>query len=74
MNTVSLKGKGFTAHVKTGDKVLQDQLLLEFDMSVIRQAGCDLLTPVIVPGGQEVVKEVQIATSVSDKVMHVNYS
>ncbi|ASA19992.1 PTS sugar transporter subunit IIA [Paenibacillus donghaensis] len=56
-NTVSLKGEGFTAHVQTGDRVRQGQLLLEFDMAAITQAGYSVVTPMIVPGGQDNVKE-----------------
>ncbi|MNC75872.1 PTS system glucose-specific EIICBA component [compost metagenome] len=67
MNTVSLKGEGFTAHVKTGDRVEQGQLLLEFDMTLIRTAGYSLLTPVIVQNGQDIVKEVRVRI-VSDEL------
>lgn len=60
MNTVSLKGEGFTAHVKTGDSITEGQLLLEFDIKAIEQAGCLVLTPVIVPNGQDKVKAVEV--------------
>lgn len=59
MNTVSLKGEGFTAHVRSGDKVEKGQLLLEFDISAIQQAGYPVITPVIVPNGQDSVKKVE---------------
>lgn len=48
MDTVELNGKHFTAHVKAGDKVKVGQLLLEFDMKTIQEAGYKLVTPVIV--------------------------
>ena len=63
MNTVSLKGEGFTAYVKSGDRVEKGQLLLEFDIPAIQQAGYSVITPVIVPNGQECVKRVEIAES-----------
>ncbi|MNH86095.1 PTS system beta-glucoside-specific EIIBCA component [compost metagenome] len=51
INTVSLKGSGFTTHVQTGDKVKAGQLLIEFDIEAIRNAGLPLVTPVLVPSG-----------------------
>ena len=48
MDTVSLNGEGFTAHAKTGDHIRVGQLLLEFDMELIRSKGLPLTTPVII--------------------------
>ena len=48
LDTVNLKGEYFVAHAKTGDKVKAGDLLLEFDMKKIREAGYDIITPVIV--------------------------
>lgn len=48
INTVNLKGRHFTAHVKTGDLVKKGDLLLEFDMAMISQEGYDLTTPVVI--------------------------
>lgn len=48
MDTVELDGKGFTAHVVQGSKVKKGQLLLSFDMDVIKAAGYPVTTPVIV--------------------------
>lgn len=48
MDTVELKGKGFTAHVKNGDKVSVGDLLTEFDMNLIKEAGYSLVTPIVV--------------------------
>lgn len=48
MDTVELKGKGFTAHVKNGDKVSVGDLLTEFDMDLIKEAGYSLVTPIVV--------------------------
>lgn len=49
INTVSLKGSGFTTHKNIGDKVQAGELLLEFDMEAIRAAGYPLITPIIIP-------------------------
>lgn len=48
VNTVKLKGKHFDKQVQEGDKVEQGQLLLEFDVAAIREAGFVTATPVIV--------------------------
>ncbi|WP_455453543.1 PTS system trehalose-specific EIIBC component [Streptococcus salivarius] len=48
MDTVSLDGKGFEAHVEQGDKVIVGQQLISFDMDVIKEAGLVTETPVII--------------------------
>ncbi|WP_028592211.1 PTS sugar transporter subunit IIA [Paenibacillus massiliensis] len=59
MDTVSLKGEGFTPMVETGDRVSAGQILLEFDMEHIKAAGYPIITPVIVPNGLDAVLEVK---------------
>ena len=48
MDTVSLDGQGFEAHVVQGDKVKAGQKLITFDMDAIQGAGLVTETPVIV--------------------------
>ena len=48
MDTVSLDGKGFEAHVEQGDKVVVGQQLISFDMDVIKEVGLVTETPVII--------------------------
>ncbi len=48
LDTVSLKGQHYTPHVSTGDKVKKGDLVLEFDMEKIKEAGFDTITPVII--------------------------
>ena len=48
MDTVSLDGKGFEAHVAQGDKVTVGQKLISFDMDIIKKAGLVTETPVII--------------------------
>ena len=48
MDTVSLDGKGFEAHVTQGDKVVVGQQLISFDMEVIKEAGLVTETPAII--------------------------
>ena len=48
LETVSLEGKPFKAHVKSGESIKKGQLLLEFDMDEIRKSGCKTVTPVLI--------------------------
>ena len=48
MDTVSLDGKGFSPQVKLDDEVIQGQLLLNFDIDVIQEAGLEIVTPVVI--------------------------
>lgn len=48
LDTVALKGEGFQAHVKSGDQVKKGDLLLTADLSKIKEAGYDVITPVII--------------------------
>ncbi|WNS45607.1 beta-glucoside-specific PTS transporter subunit IIABC [Paenibacillus sp. MMS20-IR301] len=47
-DTVKLKGKHFTPKAKQGDAVKKGQLLMEFDVAAIKEAGYTLTTPVII--------------------------
>ena len=48
MDTVKLDGKGFAPHVAKGDVVRRGDVLAEVDWDVIRQAGYDTITPMVV--------------------------
>lgn len=48
IDTVSLKGEGFTALVKKGERVSAGQPLASVDLDVLRQHDLPLYTPVIV--------------------------
>jgi beta-glucoside PTS system EIICBA component len=48
LDTVKLKGKYFTTHVNTGDRVHVGQLLVEFEMDKIIEAGYEVVTPVVI--------------------------
>ena len=48
LETVNLKGKHYTVHAATGDKVTKGQLLIEFDLEALKAEGYNPITPVVV--------------------------
>lgn len=72
VDTVSLKGDGFVPHVVTGQTVEQGELLLEFDIARIQEAGLSDITSVIVPGGQEKVQRIE-GLQDEDAVLRIYY-
>lgn len=48
MDTVELEGKGFEIFVKQEDQVKKGDLLVKFDLSLIKEAGYSTVTPIVV--------------------------
>lgn len=48
MDTVKLEGKYFNAHVSQGDQIDIGDILIEFDLEKIKEAGYPIVTPVII--------------------------
>ncbi|KAA9001250.1 PTS beta-glucoside transporter subunit IIABC [Affinibrenneria salicis] len=63
IDTVKLDGQYFTAHVKTGARVKQGDLLLEFDYQAISAAGYDITTPVLITNSESYIDVVPAAES-----------
>lgn len=62
VDTVEMKGDGFSPKVKEGDKVKKGQLLLKFDMAAISAAGYKLTTPVIITNTDDFTSVEPVAT------------
>ena len=54
IDTVNLKGKGFTAKVREGEQVSIGDLLIEFDMDYVGLNAKSLLTQMVVTNGEQV--------------------
>ena len=48
LETVGLQGKGFTVHAQNGQKVKKGDLLIEVDLDVLKEAGLNPITPVLI--------------------------
>ena len=53
LDSVALKGEGFTPHVKEGDKVKAGQLVAEIDLKLLESKGVPAITPVLICEGAE---------------------
>ena len=71
IDTVELKGKHFNGHVKEGDMVKRGDLIMEFDLDAIKEAGYDMISPVIICNSDDYVdvervtgKQVQVGETI----------
>ena len=48
IDTVNMKGEGFTGHVKQGDTVKAGDLMIEVDLDKVKEAGYNTIIPVII--------------------------
>ena len=74
MDTVKLDGKGFTPHVSKDDIVKRGDVLAEVDWDVIREAGYDTITPMVVTNKKkfgEITPAAPGPVSISDTVVTV---
>ncbi len=53
LETVALKGKGFTSHVKAGDRVKKGDLIAEADIDFLKSKNINLITPVLICDGAD---------------------
>jgi PTS system glucose-specific IIA component len=65
-----MKGEGFKALVKTGDKVVKGQNLIEFDVELVKNTAKSVLTPVVVTN-MDVVSTMKVQQTPKGAVLNV---
>ncbi len=53
LETVTLNGAPFKAHISSGEHFKKGDLLLEFDIEAIQKAGCEIQTPIIITNAED---------------------
>ena len=53
LETVTLNGAPFQAHIGNGERFRKGDLLMEFDIEAIRKAGCEIQTPVVITNAED---------------------
>ena len=74
VDTVKLNGKHYTQHVKKGDRVKKDKLLLEFDIEQIKEAGYDPVTIIVVTNSNdflEIIPNKELTATLSRELLTV---
>lgn len=75
IDTVELKGEGFTAFIKQGDKVSVGTPLIQVDLDKLKASGKSVVTPVILTNGdviQSIDKKSGTVRAGMDVIMNVN--
>lgn len=54
LDTVNLQGEGFEGHVQVGDQVKAGQLLISFDLDLIKEKAKSTMTPIVITNGDAV--------------------
>ena len=73
LETVALKGEGFTRIASEGDKVKAGDVIIEADLNYIREHAKDIITPILISDESDV-KEITKKYTIykeGDKIMEV---
>lgn len=57
LETVNLKGEGFTLHVEQDQEVKKGDLLIEFDLAYVKEHADSTITPIVITNSQGSDKE-----------------
>jgi len=63
INTVQLKGQYFTPRVKAGDHVRRGDVLIEFELEKIKEAGYNPITPIIISNTSDYLDVIETTNS-----------
>jgi glucose-specific phosphotransferase system IIA component len=68
LETVRLKGDGFTVHAAEGDTVSTGDLIVTVDLGRMDELGIDLVSPVVVISGQGVTNQATGEVALGDRL------
>lgn len=68
LETVSLKGKGFTLEIGVGDTVTVGQPLLTFDLEYTRTHAKSIVTPIVITNSQHSAKQYKLTEDKAGKM------
>lgn len=75
MDTVELQGQGFETLVKKGEQIKKGQLLIKFDIALIKQKGYDSTVPMVVTNSKKyhTIKEIKKGqVTAGEKLVELN--
>jgi glucose-specific phosphotransferase system IIA component len=71
LDTVHLKGEGFTVHAAEGARVEAGDRIVSVDLQAMRDKGIDMVSPVVVLSGQPVEVRATGAVARGDELLRV---
>ncbi|MFC0558202.1 PTS sugar transporter subunit IIA [Halalkalibacter alkalisediminis] len=78
LETVNMKGEGFTTHIKEGDQVKVGDLLVDFDLALVEGRAASTITPIVITNMEliESMKKEEINEVVAGEtpVLSIKYS
>ncbi len=76
LETVSMSGEGFEAHVSEGSKVSMGDALITYDLDLVKEKAKSTITPIIITNGDDmaelVKKELTSVTAGQDQVFEIS--
>ncbi|MBP3379038.1 MAG: PTS glucose transporter subunit IIA, partial [Clostridia bacterium] len=73
IDTVELKGEGFSVKVSVGERVKAGDVLIDFDIDIIKSAGYETVTPIIITNSDNYsrISSAKGAVSVGDELLEL---
>lgn len=76
LETVSMQGEGFETHITEGSKVKVGDLLVTFDLNLVKEKAKSIISPVIITNGDDLgtvtKKTVQTTTAGQDVLIDIS--
>ncbi|BCB04426.1 PTS sugar transporter subunit IIA [Bacillus sp. KH172YL63] len=76
LETVSMEGEGFEAHVSEGSKVKAGDPLISYDLELVKEKAKSTMTPIIITNGDDmnglVKRELTSVTAGQDEILEIS--